>query len=280
MHMTITSFAATSTSVTFNQDGKTFQGDLYLPRNAKGPSPLVIVVHAWWGKSRHPIERAKRIADDLGYAALAVDLYGDGKTVGTPQEAQALAMPFYEDPWMGVERIKKFIEVAPTNFVDVSSVVSIGYCFGGTQSLNLARSGIMPHGSTLLGVVSFHGGLSSSLKPQEPIKARLLVLHGAADKLVTAQDVLAFKEEMKRASADLTFIAYPGALHAFTDPDSTTIGNTFNIPVAYDAKADEDSWNKLKEFLKESFSSISSDCPAHSETLRACSSSGLRSSSR
>src|SRR5215470_8209169 len=109
MHMSTGSFAATSAPVTFKEDGKTFQGDLYLPKNAKGPLPLVVVVHEWWGKSTHPIAQAKRIADEVGYAALAVDLYGDGKIVRTPQEAQALATPFYTDPSMGVERIQKFI---------------------------------------------------------------------------------------------------------------------------------------------------------------------------
>ena len=136
--MSTASVAATSTPVAFKEGGKTFQGDLYLPKNAKGPLPLVVVVHEWWGKSTHPIAQAKRIADELGYAALAVDLYGDGTIVGNPQEVLALARPFYKDPWIGVERIQKFIEAAPKDSVDVSKVVSIGYCFGGTQSLNLA----------------------------------------------------------------------------------------------------------------------------------------------
>jgi dienelactone hydrolase len=244
------SVTAASTPVTVNEGGKTFRGDLYLPKNASAPLPLVVVIHEWWGKSAHPLAQAKRIAAELGYAALAVDLYGDGTTVGTPQEAIALATPFYNDPSVGVARIHKFIEATPKHSVDVSKVVSIGYCFGGTQSLNLARSGRMPNHAKLLGVVSFHGGLSSSLKAHEPITAKILVLHGAADTLVTDQDVMEFQEEMRRAHADLTFIAYPGALHAFTDPDATTIGKTFNIPVAYDAKADEDSWQQLQAFLK------------------------------
>jgi len=251
--MSTARFAATSSAVTFKEDEKTFRGDLYLPKDMRGPLPLVVVVHGWWGKSHHPVAQAKRIADELGYAALAVDLYGDGKTVGTPQEARALAAPFYDEPSMGVERIQKFIAAAPKHSVNVSKIVCIGYCFGGTQSLNLARSGTMPDDARLLGVVSFHGGLSSSLKPQEPIRAKILVLHGGSDKLVTDQEVMAFKEEMKKAHADLTFIAYPGALHAFTDPEATKIGREFNIPIAYDAKADEDSWQKLGDFLRKTF---------------------------
>jgi dienelactone hydrolase len=242
--------ATTSIPVTFREDGKTFRGDLYLPAGAKRPLPLVVVVHEWWGKTQHPAAQAKRIADELGYAALAVDLIGDGKTVGTPPEAQALVMPFYKDPSLGVERIKRFIAAAPKESVDVSRLVCIGYCFGGTQSLNLARAGSMPDGAKLLGVVSFHGGLSSSLKPHAPIRAKILVLHGAADKFVTEQDVSAFQEEMNQAQADLTFIAYPGAVHAFTNPDATRIGEEFNIPIAYDAEADKDSWLKLKQFLE------------------------------
>src|SRR6516164_4065657 len=123
MPMNAANLAGTPTPVTFNGDGKTFQGELYLPENATNPRPLVVVVHGWWGKSKHPIAQARRISDELGYAALAVDLYGDGTTVGTPREAQALAAPFYKDPSLGVERIRHFIAAAPKNSVDVSKIV-------------------------------------------------------------------------------------------------------------------------------------------------------------
>ena len=224
---------------------------------------MVVVVHEWWGKNNYPEMRAKKIADELGYAALAVDLYGDGKTVVTPPEAQGLATPFYKEPSIGVKRLKAFIAATPdaakkaSATVDLSKLAAIGYCFGGTQVLNLARADDFPSDEKLLGVVSFHGGLASSLKPHEPMTVKILVLHGADDQFVKPDEVKAFKEEMKKANADMQFIAYPGATHAFSNPESTKNGKKYNIPIAYNAKADTDSWKQMKAFLKTLFSSKS-----------------------
>ncbi len=100
-------------------------------------------------------------------------------------------------------------------------------------------------------IVSFHGNLTA-LKPAEPgtIKARLLVLHGGDDKFVTPEQVEAFKDEMTKDGADYKFFAYPGATHAFSNPDATAIGKKFNIPIAYNAKADKESWAEMKKFLE------------------------------
>jgi dienelactone hydrolase len=247
-------FAATSTPVKVQEGTRSFQGDLYVPDHPKADLPLIVVVHEWWGNNDYPKMRAKRIADELGYAALSVDLYG-GKVATNVKDAQDLSGPFYKTPELGVDLLKKFIDAtkAANPSIDYNKIAAIGYCFGGTQALNLARSGHLPAGEKLLGVVSFHGGLASSLKAKGPIEPKLLVLHGGADKMVTPKDVAAFKTEMKEDHADMTFKAYPGAMHAFTNPDSTANGKKFGIPIAYNEKADHDSWNMMSAFFTKIF---------------------------
>jgi dienelactone hydrolase len=249
--------AASSVPVNVTEAGKEYKGTLFVPsKPAAGPLPLVLVVQEWWGKTAYPDKRAAQIADELGYAALSVDMYGDGKTAETPAEAQALATPFYKNPEMGVKRLQAFAAAAPGAAklaqvtLDASKTAAIGYCFGGAQVLNLARDGHLPAGETLAAVVSFHGGLASSLKAQPPILPKLLVLHGAADKLVKPEEVKAFKQEMKKDKAKMEFVAYPGAMHAFTNPEATEKGKRYGIPVAYNEAADKASWAKMKKFLK------------------------------
>ena len=261
----LNSFAgqATALPVTVQDGATTLEGSLYLPNGPNGPDgsmgplPLVVVVHEWWGKNDYAETRAKRVADELGYAALAVDLYGAGKTAETPDAASALAKPFYQDAELGLKRLRAFLVAAPQvaakhqATLENSQLAAIGYCFGATQVLNLARaSETLPDGQKLLGVVSFHGGLGTTLKTHGSLKPKVLVLHGAADKMVTAEDVKTFQAEMKASHAQLEFKAYPGALHAFTNPKATEVGRKFKIPVAYDVHADKDSWIRMKAFLR------------------------------
>lgn len=248
--------AASEVNVNLKEGETTYKGTLYLPEKPAGKLPLVVVVHEWWGKTEHPESQAERLADELGYAALAVDLFGDGKTADNPKDAQGLATPFYQNPTQAVKRLQAFVTLALDEAkegkatLDPLKVAAIGYCFGGSQVLNLARAGGLEQQGKLLGVVSFHGGLASGLKAKKPMKTKVLVLHGAADKMVSDKEVAAFKSEMKKANAKLEFHAYPGALHAFTNPKATETGKKFGIPVAYDEKADADSWLKMKGFLK------------------------------
>lgn len=252
-------WAARSAPVSIADQGQTYLGDLYVPKRVKSSRklPLVIVIHEWWGKTDYPAMRGKRIADKLGYAALVVDLYGDGKIASDPKQAAELAGPFYRDPQLAVARIEKFVAAAPEAAeklgvtLDPSREVAIGYCFGGSQALNYARAG------KVNGVVAFHAGLSSSLQAKDAPALHLLVLHGGADPLVKPEDVSAFKKEMGEAHAALQFVTYPGALHAFTNPKATRNGKKFHMPIAYDKKADRDSWKKMAAFLRERFSAAS-----------------------
>lgn len=253
-------FAGDEVPLALKEDGKTYLADLYLPRNLTAPVPLVVVVHEWWGKAAHPRSSARRIANELGYAALAVDLFGDGKTVASPEEAKALASPFYQNPAMGVNRLQAFIAAAPEAAkksgvtLDGARIAAIGYCFGGAQALNLARAWKTAGDRRLTAVVAFHASLASSLK-SDKIASKVLVLHGAADSMVKSDEVAAFKSEMKKANTDLTFISYPGAKHAFTNPDATAIGKKYRIPIEYDKSADAKSWQEMSRFLKNSFGS-------------------------
>jgi dienelactone hydrolase len=260
LFLPVATFAAKTETVTVKDAaGKEHHSELVYPDNAKEALPLVIVAPEWWGVKGYPEMRAKKIADELGYAALLIDFYGDSKTVETPKEAGELAGPFYEKPESGVSIVRdslnqaKAIAASKKINLNLQKIVAIGYCFGGTQVLNLVRAGGFSGDEKLLGVVSFHGGLASSMKAKEPVQPKLLVLHGAVDKMVSDKDVAAFKEEMKAAKANVEFHAYPGAGHAFTNPKATEIGKKYNIPVAYNKAADQDSWKRFKAFLKSTF---------------------------
>lgn len=133
--------------------------------------------------------------------------------------------------------------------VDSKKIAAMGYCFGGSIVLNMARLGV-----DLDGVASFHGGLDTKNPAQKgKVKAKVLVLHGADDKLIKPEAVPAFKKEMKDAGVDLKFIAYKGAQHSFTNPGADAFGKKFGIPLAYDKKADQQSWAELSGFLKRIF---------------------------
>lgn len=231
--------------VSFTEEDKSFTGEVKLPKKFQEPLPLVVIVPEWWGRNEY-IQSRSDMLNEAGYATLAVDLYGDGKRVETPSEAQALATPFYQYPEIGVRRLSKYIELASKDpHVNPEKIYVIGYCFGGTQALNLARSG-----AVVKGVVSFHGGLGSGLR-SNGIKAKILALNGLADPMVPAKERETFKKEMKELKVNLKIVNFKGATHAFTNPKATEIGKKFNIPIAYDKKADEASWKELLQFLKQ-----------------------------
>jgi dienelactone hydrolase len=230
--------------VTYTVGGTVFKGVVYYDETQKGKRPAVLVVPEWWGINDYPLMRAKKLAE-LGYIAMAVDMYGEGKIAANPTEAQALTKPFYSDPQLSktrldaaLARLKSFKETDPQN------ILAIGYCFGGSVVLNSAKLG-----ADLKGVVSFHGGLAGAPANKDLLKARILVCHGASDKFVPQNDVDAFKRQMDSIHADYKFIVYANATHAFTNPASTATGIKFSMPIEYNTKADMDSWNDMKMFF-------------------------------
>jgi dienelactone hydrolase len=231
--------------VSYQADGIRLQGYLAFDEDRQGTRPGVLVVHEWWGHNDYTRERARMLAE-MGYTALAVDMYGDGKEALHPGDAQKFMQEVFATADAGRSRFvaaKSLLAAHPT--VEPDNISAIGYCFGGAVVLNMARQGL-----DLDGVASFHGSLATQ-SPATPdaIKARLLVLHGADDPFIPPEHVAGFKEEMKAANADLRFIAYPGAVHAFTNPDATATGEKFELPLRYDAEADRRSWEELSRFL-------------------------------
>ncbi len=236
-------------NVTYTVNGVLLKGYVAYDQNVKGKRPAVLVVHEWWGLNEYPKMRARMLAE-LGYIAMAVDIFGDGKTAANPQEAQDLTKPFYQDPGLAKARldeaIKKIKEYSQT---DPSNVAAIGYCFGGGVVLNSAKLG-----SDLKGVVSFHGGLAGAPADKNLLKAKILVCHGGDDKFVSQKDIDNFKHQLDSIGANYSFKVYPNATHAFTNPNATKTGKEFNMPIAYNAEADKNSWNDMKDFFKDLFS--------------------------
>jgi dienelactone hydrolase len=213
--------------------------------NAKeGKRPGVLVVHEWWGNNDYSRQRARQLAE-LGYVAFAVDMYGDGKLAKSPQEARGLATPFYEDRALMRERAGaglKALQEQPT--VDGERLAAIGYCFGGSVVLELARSG-----APLAAVVSFHGGLATP-NPDDArnIKAKVLVLTGGADPMVAPEERDAFIKEMEDARVDYAMTVYGGAKHGFTSPDADRARQE---GVGYQKEADQRSWAAMRALFEE-----------------------------
>ena len=235
-------------SVSYTLDGKTFIGYVTYDANNKDKRPAVLIVHEWWGLTDYPRKRAKQLAE-LGYVAMAVDMYGDGKTAEDPKTAQELATPFYNDPQLTKTRLDAAInKLKEYKQVDTANIAAIGYCYGGFVVLNAAKLG-----ADLKGVVSFHGNLTGTPVKKELLKAQILVCHGAADQFVKEAEVNAFKHSMDSAGIAYTFKAYPNATHAFTNPAATEKGKKYNMPIEYNAAADTASWNDMKDFFNKIF---------------------------
>lgn len=234
--------------VSYPLDSSTRNNFIVYDENLEGKRPVVYVIHEWWGLNDYTKMRARELAK-LGYFAVAIDMYGDGKMGPDPDAAGKLATPFYMKPEMAkpvfeaaMEKTKSFPQA------DVSKAAAIGYCFGGAQVLNLAKMG-----EDLKGVVSFHGNLTVVPANKDLLKAQVLVCHGAVDPFVPETEVQQFKKQMDSIGAKYTFKAYAGATHAFTNPQATELGEKFKIPVKYDAAADSASWNDMKTFFAEIF---------------------------
>jgi len=213
------------------------------------PRPGILVVHEWWGLNDYIRGRAHQLAE-LGYEALAVDMYGGGRIAQDPEGASALMSSVLGDVPALEQRFRAALDTLRARpGVDPSKIAAIGYCFGGAVVLHAAKIGL-----PLAGVVSFHGALSSFHKPAPgSVHAKVLVCHGADDALVPESDIETFKKEMDEAGASYRFQAYPGAKHGFTNPEATAKGARYGMPVAYDSDADARSWTDMRTFFEEIF---------------------------
>jgi dienelactone hydrolase len=214
----------------------------------EGPRPGVIVVHEWWGLNDYAKRRARDLAA-LGYSALAIDMYGEGKNTQHPADAGAFMKAVMADPQTPRARFQAGLELLKAQpQTDAQRLAAIGYCFGGRIVLDMARQG-MP----LAAVVSFHGALVTDT-PATPgsVKARVLVEHGAADSFITTQQVADFKAEMDKAGADYRFVELSGAKHGFSNPDADA-HKGHGLDLGYQKEADERSWADMRQLLDEVF---------------------------
>jgi dienelactone hydrolase len=215
----------------------------------EGKRPGILVVHEWWGHNEHAQNKADELAKE-GYVALAVDMYGDGKTAEHPKDAGKFSKQVMTNFPEAKRRFKAALEQLKNHpLVDKEKIAAVGYCFGGGVVLNMARAGF-----DLDGVVSFHGSLAPVVKAKRGVtKASVLVLHGAADPLVPKTDISNIKDEMAAAGVDFKFIDYPYATHAFTNPKADEYAAKFKLPLSYDPQVDRESWLDMKRFLKRIF---------------------------
>lgn len=231
--------------VSYDDNGTRLDGYLALDASATGPRPGVLVIHEWWGHN----EQARRLARE-GYVALAVDMYGEGQVADHPDDAGRFAARVRENRDLMLQRFESADRyLRNLHAVAADQIAAIGYCFGGTVVLEMARAG-----ANLQAVASFHGSLGTD-HPAEPgqTTARVLVLHGNDDPMVPTEQVEAFKDEMDAAGVDYHFVGYDGATHSFTNPDADAKAEAFGMPVGYDADADEASWAELLAFLAATF---------------------------
>jgi dienelactone hydrolase len=236
--------------ISYKASGATLKGYIAYDDAVKGKRPGILVVHEWWGHNQHARDRAKMLAS-LGYTALALDMYGDGKVADHPDKAGEFVNEAFKD-WEGSKakfnEAKKVLQAHET--VDPEKIGAIGFCFGGGVSLRLAREG-----ADLAGVVAFHSAL-----PLEPpvaknqVKASVLVINGGEDSFLKPESVGSFVQEMVAANADFTYLSLPGVKHGFTNPQADEFQKKFNMgALAYDKQADQRAWSAMQVFFKRVF---------------------------
>ena len=234
-------------TVEYKHGDTTLKGFLAYDDAVKDKRPGVIVIHEWWGLNDYVKDRAKQVAE-LGYVAFAPDMFGEGRTTNDPKEAGKWAGEIYGDAEKRRARTQAAIDQLKARpEVNGGQIAAIGYCFGGSVALDMARAG-----QDVDGVVSFHGALKTDTpaKKDQNVQAKVLVLHGDADPLVPNEEVEAFEKEMKDAGIAYNVVRYPGAKHGFTNPEADKRGMP---PLAYQKEADEQSWQAMKEFLARTF---------------------------
>jgi dienelactone hydrolase len=223
--------------ITYKDGETTMKGFVVYDDAKKGKRPGIILVHEWWGITKHMHNEARRFARE-GYTVLIADLFGDGKTADNPTDAGALADSVMENPKVMEARFNAArAELAKQPTVDGSRIGAAGYCFGGAVVLNMARAG-----ADLGAVAGFHASLGLNTPAPAPgsVKAKVLVLNGADDPFVKKEEYQALEKDFNHAKADYRVIKYPGAVHAFTNPEATELGKKFNLPLRYDAKANKE----------------------------------------
>lgn len=232
--------------VEYKQGTTVLQGFVAWDDAIKGKRPGVLVIHEWWGHNEHAREQARRLAK-AGYVGFAIDMFGKGKLATHPADAKAFTAEATATPEIEKGRFDAALAVLKKRpEVNPKQIGAVGYCFGGGVALDMARAG-----EPLAFVTTFHGSLAAKEPAKKGvIKPKLLILAGADDPMVGKEQVAAFKAEMTAAGAKYEVVEYPGAKHAFTNPDAGKLG----VPgLEYNAKADEESFAALLKLMSETF---------------------------
>lgn len=236
----------TAVKIDYKEADTALEGYLAVPKGVSGKVPAVLIIHDWMGVAKYSMGRAEQLAK-LGYVAMVADIYGKGVRPDGPPAAAKQAGVYKGDRALYRKRLLAGLaELKKQPNVDDSQIAAIGYCFGGTGVLELARAG-----ADVKGVVSFHGGLDST-NPDDGknIKTRILILHGADDPHVSADGTAAMTREFNAAGVDWQMISYSGAVHSFSNPNAGTDKSKGN---AYDEKTDKRSWDHMMVFFGELF---------------------------
>ncbi len=236
--------AVVSRDVSYTAGATPLTGFVAWDSASQAKRPGVIVVHEWWGHNEHAREQARRLAN-AGYVGFALDMYGGGKSTTHPDSAMAFVQDATKDMGAMVARFQAALaQLKQDPNVDTTRIAAIGYCFGGAVVLGMAQGG-MP----LTAAVSFHGAMPTAAKVDSgSVTARMLVLTGGADPMVTAAQVDSFVTRMKKAGASIEVVSYPGVMHSFTNPNSDKVG----MPgLKYDATADQQSWDAMLKLFGE-----------------------------
>lgn len=233
-------------TITYKIGKQKFKGYIAWPSTYGPSTKTILIVSEWWGLNEYPKKRAAQLAE-MGFIAFCIDMYGGGRVVNTPKKAMEHAGEVYRDPNLLKERfLAGYACAIKQKGVNPDKMAAIGYCFGGSVVLNAAKMG-----APIDAVVSFHGGLTGVPVDKDKLTAAVLVCNGAADSFVPQADIIALKEQMIQAEEDFTFINYDGATHAFTNPDATENGKKFNMPIEYNAEADQKSWADFLHFVEQ-----------------------------
>jgi dienelactone hydrolase len=232
--------------VTYGDGETTMKGFVVYDDASAGKRPGIVMVHEWWGITKHIHNEAHRFAQQ-GYTTFIADMYGDAKTADNPKDAGALSGSVMKDAKVMEARFDAARDqLAKHPTVDPARIGAVGYCFGGAVVLNMARAG-----ADLAAVAGFHASLGLNTPAPAPgtVKAKILILNGADDPFVKREQYEVFKKDLDAAKADYRIIEYPGAVHAFTNPEATELGKKFNLPLRYDAKADQEAKAEADKFF-------------------------------
>lgn len=232
--------------VTYTDGEATMKGFVVYDDAVKGKRPGIVMVGEWWGITKHIHNEAQRFAQQ-GYTTFIADMYGDAKTADNPTDASALSGSVMKNPGVMEARFNAARDqLAKQASVNPQRIGAVGYCFGGGVVLNMARAG-----ADLAAVAGFHTllGLNTPAPAPGTVKAKILILNGADDPFVKREQYDVLKKDLDAAKADYRIIEYPGAVHAFTNPEATELGKKFNLPLRYDAQANREATAEAAKFF-------------------------------